>query len=124
MYKLSTLSDLIVACVGAADNGDGTYRLDFADGTTRLASASEILAAEKINYLKQIRVDAASHITTKWPLWAQNNCALGIYPEATVAQCAADIAAVIAASNAAEDAIGAATTVAEVEAVTATWPTL
>jgi hypothetical protein len=36
----------------------------------------------------------------------------------------ADIAAVIAASNTAEDAVAAATTVAEVEAVTATWPVI
>ena len=41
-----------------------------------------------------------------------------------VAQMQADIAAVIAASNAAEDAVAAATTVAQVEAVTATWPVI
>lgn len=32
-------------CIGAADNGDGTYRLDFADGTSRLATQAEIHAA-------------------------------------------------------------------------------
>lgn len=32
-------------CIGAADNGDGTYRLDFADGTSRLATQAEIDAA-------------------------------------------------------------------------------
>lgn len=31
--------------VGAADNGDGTYRLDFADNTSRLATESEIASA-------------------------------------------------------------------------------
>ncbi len=34
----------IPGCIGAADNGDGTYRLDF-DGSSRLASAEEVQAA-------------------------------------------------------------------------------
>ena len=32
-------------CIGAADNGDGTYRLDFGDGMSRLATQVEIDAA-------------------------------------------------------------------------------
>lgn len=34
----------IPGCIGAADNGDGTYRLDF-DGSSRLATQGEIDAA-------------------------------------------------------------------------------
>lgn len=34
----------IPGCAGAADNGDGTYRLDF-DGFSRLATADEVQAA-------------------------------------------------------------------------------
>jgi hypothetical protein len=114
----------IAGSVGAADEGSGIYRIDFADGSSREATVAEILRATKNLRLILLRNEASRLITTKWPLWAQNNCALGVYPDATVAQCTADIAAVIAASNTAEDAIEAATTVAEVEAVTATWPTL
>jgi len=32
-------------CIGAADNADGTYRLDFTDGTSRAATQTEIDAA-------------------------------------------------------------------------------
>lgn len=74
--------------------------------------------------LAEIRSEAASIIEAKWPLWKQNNCAMGVYPEAVAATCTDDIAAVIASSNAAEDAVDAATTVAEVEAVTPVWPVL
>ena len=97
---------------------------DSALNNVRPFNEAEVLASAKTEQQRIIRQQAASRITAKWPLWAQANCSLGIYPDATVAQCASDIAAVIAASNTAEDAIEAATTVAEVEAVTATWPTL
>lgn len=42
---LTSLTTQIDGCCGAADNADGTYRLDFADGTSRLATQSEIDAA-------------------------------------------------------------------------------
>ena len=40
LMQLSTIG----GCIGAADNGDGTYRLDF-DGSSRLATQAEIDAA-------------------------------------------------------------------------------
>lgn len=40
LIQFSTIS----GCIGAADNGDGTYRLDF-DGSSRLATQAEIDAA-------------------------------------------------------------------------------
>lgn len=40
-----TLLDQIAGSVCAADNGDGTFRLDLADGTSRLATQAEIDAA-------------------------------------------------------------------------------
>ena len=111
-----------------ADAGSGPFiehwNLALGPQPTQAELDAVAVPAARTVRLAAVRAEAASCITAKWPLWAQNNCALGIYPDATVAQCAADIAAVIAASNAAEDAIEAATTVAEVEAVTATWPTL
>lgn len=36
----------IPACVGVADNGDGTYRVDFSDGSSRLATEQEITDAQ------------------------------------------------------------------------------
>lgn len=41
---LIQLSSSITGCIGAADNGDGTYRLDFAK-ESRTATAEEVQAA-------------------------------------------------------------------------------
>ncbi len=35
-----------IACAGVSDQGNGAYRVDFADGTSRLATAAEITAAQ------------------------------------------------------------------------------
>lgn len=106
---------------------DGVARIEWyiaATAPTVAEIEAQRLPAYKAKRLAELRADAAALILAKWPAWAQSNCALGIYPEATAAQCSADIAAVVTASNAAEDAVTAATTVSEAEAVTATWPTL
>lgn len=48
---MTSKSDLLLAflrvvqCIGASDNGDGTYHLDFADGTSREATPAEVRAA-------------------------------------------------------------------------------
>ena len=44
--KTLALIDAVQGSIGAADNGDGTYRLDFV-GSSRPATAAEILAAIK-----------------------------------------------------------------------------
>lgn len=41
---LIELAQSVPDCIGAADNGNGTYRLDF-DGLSRLATADEVQAA-------------------------------------------------------------------------------
>lgn len=82
------------------------------------------LSAVRHYKVADIRTEARTRIETKYPEWRQRSAALGVYPIEYVAQMQADIAAVIAASNTAEDAVAAATTVAEVEAVTATWPVI
>jgi hypothetical protein len=41
---LIELTQSTPGCIGASDNGDGTYRLDF-DGFSRLATADEVQAA-------------------------------------------------------------------------------
>lgn len=82
------------------------------------------LAATKAAKLKTIRAEAQAIIIAKWPLWRQVNAVGGIYPQATQDEMDADIVSVIEASNTAEAAVTAATTVADVEAVAATWPVI
>lgn len=41
------ISFKIQNCIGYAANSDGTYRLDFNDGSSRLATESEVLSAKK-----------------------------------------------------------------------------
>ena len=78
-----------------------------------------------IAYLQLIvKAKAKQVIESKWPLWAQNNCALGIYDSTTIDQCKADIAAVITASNAAEDAINNAVSLDAALAVVPAWPAI
>lgn len=78
-----------------------------------------------IAYLQSIvRAEAKVVIEKKWPLWAQNNCALGIYSSDIVSQCKTDIASVITASNTTEDAILNAASLDAALAIKATWPTL
>lgn len=71
-----------------------------------------------------IRAQAQARILAKYPLWRQTNAALGVYPQAYASQMQADIAAVIEASNAAEDAVTAAADVAAVDAVNPNWPVI
>lgn len=89
--------------------------------TIRKTVVDKPLADAQAARLEEIRTEANQRIEDKWPQWMQNNVALGLYQDTT---CADDIAAVIAASNVAEDAIEAATTVAEVEAVSVSWPVI
>lgn len=42
---LTQLTTSTAGCIGASDLTDGTYRLDFSDGTSRLATQAEIDAA-------------------------------------------------------------------------------
>ncbi len=93
------------------------------DESALLASYNP-LPIVKARKAERIRSEARTRIESKYPEWRQRSAALGVYPSEYVAQMQADIAAVIAASNTAEDAVAAATTVAEVEAVTATWPVI
>jgi len=49
-------------CVGASDNGDGSYRLDFLDTTSRLATAEELLQAAKLQKIDELKVFCQSAI--------------------------------------------------------------
>lgn len=46
---------IIVGCIGASDNDDGSYRLDFVN-SSRLATTAEILAATKAQRIEQINI--------------------------------------------------------------------
>jgi hypothetical protein len=74
--------------------------------------------------LALIRANAKQVIEAKWPLWAQNNCALGLYAETVVNQCKDDISTVITVSNTAEDDVLNAVSIDAVLAVNPTWPVL
>lgn len=43
---LIQLTQLVAGCIGAANTGAGTFRLDFANGTSRDATPQEVAAAE------------------------------------------------------------------------------
>lgn len=114
----------IVNCVGVSDNGDGTYRVDMADGSSRQATTEEILDARRIAVVNQINAEASNRILAVYPLEKQSSANLGIYPQSYTDKMIADIAAVIQASNDACDAVTAAVDISSVEAVTVNWPVI
>jgi hypothetical protein len=73
-----------------------------------------------------IRQQANNHLkddTTDDPWWQQRNAALGLYSSEVTAAINSIIANTMTESNRCEDAIDAATTIEQVQAVEATWPT-
>ena len=69
-----------------------------------------------------INNDCRERITAIWPIEEQSSCLMGIYPQAEQDDCANWIAANIAASNTATDAIDAAVDATAVAAVSVSWP--
>lgn len=114
----------ITNCVGVSDNGDGTYRVDMADGSSRLATSQEIFEAKKASFIAEINAEASRRIIASYPLEKQSSANLGIYPQTYTDKMIAYIAAVIQASNDACDAVLAAVDIAVVEAVTVNWPVI
>lgn len=90
------------------------------DGTLNVVERplAEVQAAK----LAHIRMQAQEMIYQKYPAWVQSNAALGVYPVVFTDTMKDNIAAVIAASNVAQDAIEIALTTDEVNLVEATWP--
>jgi hypothetical protein len=82
------------------------------------------LGAYKAAAIAANRAEARSRIEARWPDTIQRSAALGVYPQAVVDEMRADIASVVAAENAAADAIDACTTVEQVLAVTVNWPVI
>lgn len=114
-----------VAIHGVSDNGDGTYRVDLLDGSTRLATADEILTAVKASKIDDMNAEVRTRLIARYgTAEEQVSRALGVYGVAEQEAMAAGIAATIDASNVAQNAILAATDGATVEAVTVAWPVI
>lgn len=115
----------IPGLLGACDNGDGTYRVDFGDGTSRSATAQEVLLATKATKIDQINAECKSRLISRYgPAEEQVSRALGIYGQAERDAMQAGIAATVDATNVASNAVIAAADLAAVEAVTVTWPVI
>ena len=114
-----------IPCAGAGQSGTGYY-VEFSDGTSREATPAEILTATKFAAVASNRTECSRRIYARYPAGRQSSVALGIYSGAEAeaqAQIMKDwISDMVAAENTAADAIEAATTVQEVEAVTVAWP--
>lgn len=57
---MSTVAFLTIGtpgAVGVSDNGDGTYRVDLADGTSRLATDAEVFAAKAATVTESIKAE-------------------------------------------------------------------
>lgn len=110
---------------GVSDNGDGTYRVELLDGSTRLATTKEILTAVKATKIDDVNVEVRTRLIARYgTAEEQVSRALGVYGAAEQEAMAAGIAATIDASNVAQNAILAATDAATVEAVTVAWPVI
>ena len=114
----------VVGAMGVADNGDGTYRLDFV-ASSRLATQTEILAATKAQRITTINAECRARLLARFGDPAEQvSRSIGIYGASEQAALSTGIAATIDASNTASDAVTAATTIEAVEAVTVTWPAI
>ena len=119
------LVQMIDGAVGAADYGDGTYRIDLDDGTSRAATAAEILAAYKARRIADLNLECKTRLIARYgTAEEQVSRSLGVYGIAEQQGMQAGIAATIDASNAAFVFVLGSTTIDQVEAVTATWPVI
>lgn len=89
------------------------------NGTEWVLPPIEQLRAQR---LAQINWEAGRRIESVWPLWAQSNASLGVYPESDANACRQWIEQHIDASNTATARVNAATTAAEIDAVVVAWP--
>jgi len=87
-----------------------------------------VLADVKTQRIAQINAECTQRITAVWPLEKQATAMMGKlglvpgYDDTGYAQMASWVDSHIAASNSASDAVNAATSIAQVEAVTVVWP--
>ena len=112
----------VASANGARMREENVYELTFDDGPTRIATTAEIFAATQLASIAANRAECSSRIYARYPAGRQLSALAGIYDAANVRAMHDWIASCIAAENTAADAIEAATTVQEVEAVTVAWP--
>lgn len=126
MISLTTYFPRLVAnCVGAANLGNGVYRLDFADDTSRAATAAEILDATKAQKIDDINDTCRKRLFARFgEAYEQGSRWAGIYGQAEKAAQETGVSGTIDASNAATDVVLGSTTIAQVEAVTVAWPAI
>lgn len=118
------LAASVPGCIGAADLGGGTYRLDFA-ASSRAATAAEVLEAARAERIAAINAECRARLIARYgPAEEQVSRAIGVYGAQEQSAMQAGIAATIDASNAAQNAILAAADIAAVEAVTVAWPVI
>ena len=114
----------VAGCVGAANIGDGTYRLDF-EGSSRLATQAEVIDASKAHRITAINTECRARLLARFGDAAEQvSRSIGVYGLTEKSALETGVAATIDASNAASDAVTAATTIAEVEAVAVTGPSI
>lgn len=121
---LSALISSTPGCIGAAELGAGQYRLDF-DGSSRAATALEVLAATKEARIVAINAECRGRLITRYgTAEEQVSRSLGIYGQVEKTAMENGIAATIDASNTASNAVLAAADIAAVEAVSVSWPVI
>lgn len=54
-------------CVGVSYSGEGTYRIDLADGSTRQATTEEVLGATRAAVIEQINAERNRREQTSFP---------------------------------------------------------
>ncbi len=119
----SLLADLVGA-IGAAPVGGG-YRVDLADGTSRSATAAEVLDATKAVRIAAINAECRARLIAGYgPAEEQVSRAIGVYGATEQAAMQVGIAATIDASNTASNSVLAALDIAAVEAVSVSWPVI
>lgn len=70
---ISALTELIAGCEGVSDLGGGRYEVAFPNGTTRLATKAEVLAATQAAKRAAIKTAARQIILSRYPEWRQAN---------------------------------------------------
>ena len=113
-----------IPCAGA-NAVQGGFEVQFADGTARPATDIEVLQATRAYKVAAINAECRARLVARFgDALEQNSRAVGAYGDAEQAALKPGIEAMIDASNAASNAVLAATDLAEVEAVTVTWPAI
>jgi hypothetical protein len=110
--------------VGVSESG-ASYVMQFADGSSRAATAAEVLEARKLVRIEAINAECRARLLARYgTAEEQVSRSIGVYGATEQAAMPLGIAATVDASNTASNAVIAAADEAAVEAVTVTWPVI